>query len=41
MTTYINRADVLVFIERSLPNEDLADFDLNAIADDVLAACPS
>ena len=38
--TYINRANVIVFVERSLPHENLADFDLDAIADALIAEHP-
>lgn len=37
---YLNRDDVILYVERSLPNDDLADFDLGAIADELIAAHP-
>jgi hypothetical protein len=38
--TYINRDDVISYVGRTMPNEDLSDFDTAGIADDVIAAYP-
>jgi len=38
--SYINRADVTVYVERCLPNENLEDFDLEAIADGLITDYP-